>query len=75
MTTKLINWQEALGMAEKLSWADQLRLISELLLRMQPIVIEVEPVDLLSLAGVGADVWAKVDTDTYVNQERESWQD
>ena len=74
MTTETINWREALDVVEKLSWSDQLRLISELLLRMRPVVARSEPVDLLTLAGVGAEVWAKVDTDCYIDQERESWQ-
>lgn len=69
------TWQEALLTAQKLSRADQLRLISELLRRMEYSSTESEPIDLLELAGVGADVWAGVDTDTYINQERDSWQD
>ena len=68
-------WQEALLTAEKLSWADQIRLISELLRRMEYLATESEPIDLLDLAGIGADVWAEVDTDAYINQERDSWQD
>ncbi len=74
MTTQSMNWRDALTLAEELSWPDQLRLISELLLRMQTLVTESEPVDLLTLSGVGAEVWSKVDTDTYINQERDSWQ-
>ena len=73
MTTETITWQEALGVVEKLSWADQLRLVAELLLRMQPLVTKSEAVDLLTLAGVGAEVWAKVDTRQYLDQERNSW--
>ena len=74
MTTNTITWQKALAIIEKLSWPDQLRLMSELLLRMQSVVAETEPIDLLSLAGVGAEVWAKVDTSAYLEQERDSWQ-
>ncbi len=74
MTTQSVSWQEALTLVERLSWPDQLRLISELLLRMQTLATETEPVDLLALAGVGAEVWSKVDTDAYINQERDSWQ-
>jgi hypothetical protein len=35
---------------------------------------ETEPVDLLTLTGVGQEVWTKVDVDTYLNEERDSWQ-
>lgn len=34
---------------------------------MQTIVAETEPIDLLTLAGVGEEVWAKVDTDAYLD--------
>jgi hypothetical protein len=40
-----VTWQEALLTVEKLSWTDQLRLVSELLQRMQSRVVEHEPVD------------------------------
>ncbi len=73
MTTQSVSWQEALTLVERLSWSDQLRLISELLLRMQTLETETEPVDLLALTGVGAEVWSKVDPETYINQERDSW--
>jgi hypothetical protein len=38
-------------------------------------MVENEPVDLLTLDGVGKEVWTKIDTDAYLNQERDSWQD
>ena len=69
-----ITWREAMITVEKLPLADQLRLVSELLQRMRNTMVEDEPVDLLTLAGVGAELWAKVDTDAYLNQERDSWQ-
>ena len=69
-----LSWREAMITVEKLSLADQLRLVSELLQKMRTRVVEDKPVDLLSLAGVGAEVWTNVDTDAYINQERDSWQ-
>jgi hypothetical protein len=74
MSTNTVTWQEALTTVEKLTVADQLRLISELLLRMQNLTTEGEPLDLLDLAGVGAEVWRDVDVDDYITQERDSWQ-
>jgi hypothetical protein len=74
MPTNTVNWQEVLMAVEKLSWPDQLRLVAELLLRMQQKVAANEPVDLLELAGVGAEVWIGMDTDAYLNEERDSWQ-
>jgi len=69
-----ITWREAMITVERLSIADQLRLVSELLQKMRTTVVEDKPVDLLTLAGVGAEVWTKVDTDAYLDQERDSWQ-
>lgn len=73
MPTTTITWQEVLTTVEELSWSDQLRLVAELLLRMQRKVTTNEPVDLLELAGVGAEVWIGIDTDAYLNEERDSW--
>jgi hypothetical protein len=69
------TWHEVIAIAEKLPIPDQLRLVSELLQRMRTTIVTNEPVDLLTLAGVGAEVWTKVDTDAYLEQERDSWQD
>jgi hypothetical protein len=75
MITNSITWREVLATSENLSISDQLRLITELSLRVRQALIENEPIDLLALAGVGKEVWAKVDTDAYLNQERDSWGD
>ena len=32
-----------------------------------------DPVDMLSLVGVGAEVWREVNVDEYLDQERDSW--
>lgn len=69
-----LSWRDAMLTVEKLSLADQLHLVSEVLQRVRLTVVEDEPIDLLTLTGVGAEVWAKVDTDDYLNQERDSWQ-
>ena len=74
MQTTIITWQEVLMAVEKLSWPDQLQLMAELLLRMQQKVMANEPIDLLELAGVGAEVWTGIDTDAYLNEERDRWQ-
>jgi hypothetical protein len=75
MSSNPITWRDVLATSEKLSLSDQLRLITELSLRVQHALVESEPVDLLALDGVGKEVWDKIDTDAYLNQERESWQD
>lgn len=74
MSTNPVTWRDVLATSEKLSISDQLRLITELSLRVRQVLVESEPVDLLTLAGVGKEVWDKVDTDDYLNQERDSWE-
>lgn len=79
MIERAIDWHDALHVVERLSRADQLQLITTLLQRMQDeeatIQREDESIDLLTLSGVGADLWAAVDVDAYLQQERDSWQD
>jgi hypothetical protein len=75
MTSNLATWRDVLDSSERLSISDQLRLITELSLRVQRALAENERVDLLTLDGVGKEIWDRIDTDAYLNQERASWQD
>jgi hypothetical protein len=34
---------------------------------------DVEGIDLLSLAGLGAEIWAQIDIADYLDQERANW--
>jgi hypothetical protein len=72
---KTATLQDVLGMSRELPRADRLRLIS---LLSEDLLGEMgwgeEPVDMLSLAGVGADVWDKIDVDAYLREERASWE-
>ena len=75
MSSKSTTWQELLDTSEQLPVNDQLRLLIELASRLKPALTpSKESVDLLTLAGVGQDIWNTVDTDTYIDQERDSWQ-
>lgn len=74
MTSKPVSWREVLATSQQLPLVDQLRLIAELSLRLRRMLGDTEPVDLLTLSGVGQEVWANVDVDRYLDQERDSWQ-
>jgi hypothetical protein len=74
MSSSPVTWREVLATTEKLSVSDQLRLITELSLLVRQSLAEDELVDMLTLDGVGKEVWSKVSTDDYLNQERDSWQ-
>ena len=70
-TTTLNNVLEA---SQQLSAADQLRLIGLLSEQLRGKLDAQEPqIDLLSQAGLGADLWQEIDVDTYIEQERASW--
>jgi len=63
------------SLARQLPQADKLRLIS---LLWDDLRNEIErdgaPVDMLSLAGLGAEIWREIDVDAYLAQERSNWQ-
>jgi hypothetical protein len=74
MTSEAITLERVLGISEQLSASDQLRLISLVSERLRTRMgQEDERVDMLSLAGLGAELWQKIDTDDYLEQERASW--
>ena len=74
--TNLMTWHEVLTLSEQLSLPEQIQLITELSLRVRGKMsaADDQPVDLLDLAGVGREVWAAMDTDDYINRERDSWE-
>ena len=67
MTERLTTLDEAIVVGERLSPSDRLRLIGILSERL-PSELEqgIEPIDLLSLAGLGAGIWKDLDITTYV---------
>lgn len=75
MASRTTTVDRVLEMSRRLSTADQLRLICLLSDRLRDeIAPEEEPVDILSTAGLGADVWQSVDVATYLAEERASWE-
>jgi len=73
MTTGKTTLDEAVRISERLSPTDQLRLIGLLSERLRhELDRDNEPVDMLSLAGLGAEIWQEIDVDAYLEQERAS---
>jgi hypothetical protein len=73
MTSKM-TLDEMLSASEQLSLADQLSLISRLSERVRhELDQDNELVDMLSLAGLGAELWQGIDVTTYLERERASW--
>ena len=74
MATEVVTLDQVLDISEQLKPSDQLRLISALSERLrQELGESAELVDMLSLAGVGADFWAQIDVAAYLEQERSNW--
>jgi hypothetical protein len=75
MVSETITLDEILGISERLSPTDQLRLISLLSERLRSEMDpKDDPVDMLSLVGLGAELWQEIDVDVYLEQERASWE-
>ena len=75
MADKTTTLDEVLDASEQLSPVDQLRLISLLSDRLRSAMDEDdEQVDMLSLAGLGAELWQEIDVAVYLDQERASWE-
>jgi hypothetical protein len=75
MASQTITLDAVLYASEQLSLADQLRLISLLSERLRSEIDQDDgPVDMLSLAGLGAELWQAIDVAAYLEQERASWE-
>ena len=75
MASQTVTLDAVLYASEQLSLADQLRLISLLSERLRSEMDRDDgPVDMLSLAGLGAELWQAIDVAAYLEQERASWE-
>jgi len=67
------SYEAALEMAQSLSKREKLRLIRELSLESPDSAVTSEPVSILDLCGLGAEIWQQVDAQEYVRSERSTW--
>ncbi len=75
MTIAIDKLEQVLDLTARLSAADQLRLIEQLIVQVRTQQErESAPVDMLSLVGMGAELWQQIDVDTYLEQERANWE-
>lgn len=78
ITNEDILW-EVLRLTRKLSSDQKLKLSEILVLEAQPSSLEETMLPskagrLSDYAGVGADLWQKIDVDKYIAEERASWE-
>ena len=75
MTIALNKLERVLDLTAGLSAVDQLRLIERLIVQVRTQQErESAPIDMLSLAGMGAELWRQIDVDAYLEQERANWE-
>jgi hypothetical protein len=75
MSDRTITVDQVLRMTRQLAPSDKLRLISLLSEHVRDEMDRAgEPVDMLSLAGLGAELWQKIDVEEYLAEERASWE-
>ena len=73
---EITSLENVLEISRRLSPADQLRLISLLSERLRlGMDTYSETIDMLSLAGLGAELWQGIDVEDYIDRERASWED
>ncbi len=75
MTIAIDKLEQVLDLTARLSAVDQLRLIERLIVQVRTQQErESAPVDMLSLVGMGAELWQQIDVDAYLEQERANWE-
>ena len=75
MGEKTTTLEQVLFASEQLSPSAQLELISLLSERLRRgMKGRGEPIDMLSLAGLGAELWQEIDVADYLECERASWE-
>jgi hypothetical protein len=68
------SYESVLHLAESLSHEDQLRLIQELMSHTGEHTTGLDKTSVLTLHGLGAEIWKDIDAQEYVSRERSSWQ-
>ena len=71
MSTSL--YDDVLTRAQQLEPADQLRLIQELVARVQRQMTAKSGRSIRELRGLGKEIWAGIDAQAYVDAERDAW--
>jgi len=68
-----VAYVEVLERAQRLSPADQLRLLEELAALVRRRVVTRTRRSILELQGLGKEIWQGMDAQEYVDRERASW--
>ena len=66
-------YEDVLTRIQRLSQDEQLRLLAELALLVRRPAPSPKPHSILELRGLGKEMWASVDVQRYLDEERDSW--
>ena len=66
------SYEEIVESIQGLTPAQQMRLLQELSVLLRPLPSQPKR-SIMELAGLGKEVWAGIDAQDYVDQERASW--
>ncbi len=69
----MMTYQEICRQVEELTPDEQLRLLEVLAAIVRRRIAEPPKRSILELEGLGKDIWQGIDAQTYVEQERASW--
>ena len=68
------TYDQVMKMTKRLNLPEQLQLLETLSRMVRDQVTEAKPHSIMELEGLGAEIWRDVDAQTYIDQERTSWQ-
>ncbi len=66
-------YDELLGRIQLLAFEDQLGLLEDLASMIRQELTTQPKHSIMQLEGLGKEIWAGIDAQEYVNQERDSW--
>ncbi len=73
MRTSTATYRRVVKQSQTLTADEQLRLLQDLTKMVQNSVVGTSKPNLMDLQGLDKELWRGVDVDTYINEERESW--
>ena len=69
----MITYDEILDQVERLSPEDQLRLMERIAASLRRQMPACRTHRITELKGLGKEIWKDIDVQTYIDEERESW--
>ncbi len=68
-----LTYQQIFSMIQGLSPSDKFRLLEDLVVLLRSQTPDCNQRSIFELQGLGKEIWANMDAQKYVDQERDSW--